>query len=140
MNRDLEQKSIDTIRFLCIDAVEKANSGHPGICMGAAPVALVLWSRPLRFNPREPRWANRDRFVLSAGHGSMLVYAMLHLAGFDVRMADTNPLPQCRPVPAPSPPPPPATRRAGGPPPDRSAKVSRARWGWRSRSACWRPG
>src|SRR5712664_1469019 len=88
MNRDLEQKSIDTIRFLCIDAVEKANSGHPGICMGAAPMAFVLWSRHLRFNPREPRWANRDRFVLSAGHGSMLVYAMLHLAGFDVTLDD----------------------------------------------------
>jgi len=88
MNRELEQKSIDTIRFLCIDAVEKANSGHPGICMGAAPMAFVLWSRHLRFNPREPRWANRDRFVLSAGHGSMLVYAMLHLAGFDVTMDD----------------------------------------------------
>src|SRR5882724_10377479 len=88
MNRDLEQKSIDTIRFLCVDAVEKANSGHPGICMGAAPMAFVLWSRHLRFNPRDPRWANRDRFVLSAGHGSMLIYAMLHLAGFDVTMDD----------------------------------------------------
>src|SRR6266403_1374869 len=88
MNRDLEQKSIDTIRFLCIDAVEKANSGHPGICMGAAPMAFALWSRHLRFNPRDPRWANRDRFVLSAGHGSMLIYAMLHLAGFDVTMDD----------------------------------------------------
>ena len=72
-----EKKCIDSIRFLCIDAVEKANSGHPGICMGAAPMAFVLFSRHLRFNPKEPRWANRDRFVLSAGHGSMLVYAML---------------------------------------------------------------
>jgi transketolase len=88
MNRELEQKSINAIRFLCIDAVEKANSGHPGICMGAAPMAFVLWSRHLRFNPQDPRWANRDRFVLSAGHGSMLVYAMLHFAGFDVTMDD----------------------------------------------------
>jgi transketolase len=88
MTPELEKKAIDTIRFLCIDAVEKANSGHPGICMGAAPMAFVLWSRHLRFNPQEPRWANRDRFVLSAGHGSMLLYAMLHLAGFDVTMDD----------------------------------------------------
>ena len=84
----LEQKCIDTIRFLCIDAVEKANSGHPGICMGAAPMAHVLFSRHVRFNPREPRWANRDRFILSAGHGSMLIYAMLHLGGYDVTMDD----------------------------------------------------
>jgi transketolase len=84
----LEQKCIDCIRFLCVDAVEKANSGHPGICMGAAPMAFVLFSRHLRFNPREPRWANRDRFVLSAGHGSMLLYAMLHFAGYDVTMDD----------------------------------------------------
>ncbi|HZX93871.1 MAG TPA: transketolase, partial [Myxococcales bacterium] len=88
MTSPLEQKCIDTIRFLCIDAVEKANSGHPGICMGAAPMAHVLWSRHVRFNPKEPRWANRDRFILSAGHGSMLLYAMLHLAGFDVTMDD----------------------------------------------------
>jgi transketolase len=88
MTSDLEQKAINTIRFLCVDAVEKANSGHPGICMGAAPMAFVLWSRHLRFNPKEPRWANRDRFILSAGHGSMLVYAMLHLGGFDVTMDD----------------------------------------------------
>src|SRR4051812_36634226 len=88
MTPELEQKCIDTIRFLAIDAVEKANSGHPGMPMGCAPAAYVLWGRHLRFNPREPRWANRDRFVLSAGHGSMLVYAMLHLAGFDVTMDD----------------------------------------------------
>ncbi|HYS10966.1 MAG TPA: transketolase [Myxococcales bacterium] len=88
MNREQEQKSINAIRFLCIDAVEKANSGHPGICMGAAPMAFVLWSRHLRFNPQDPRWANRDRFVLSAGHGSMLIYAMLHFAGFDLTLDD----------------------------------------------------
>jgi len=88
MNPELQKKCIDTIRFLAVDAVEKANSGHPGMPMGAAPMAFVLWSRHLRFNPNEPRWANRDRFVLSAGHGSMLIYAMLHLAGFDVTMDD----------------------------------------------------
>ena len=88
MTPELQKKCIDTIRFLAVDAVEKANSGHPGMPMGAAPMAFVLWSRHLRFNPNEPRWANRDRFVLSAGHGSMLIYAMLHLAGFDVTMDD----------------------------------------------------
>ena len=88
MTPELTQKCINTIRFLAIDAVEKANSGHPGMPMGAAPMAFVLWSRHLRFNPKEPRWANRDRFILSAGHGSMLIYAMLHLAGYDVTMDD----------------------------------------------------
>jgi len=88
MTEDLIQKCINTIRFLSIDAVEKANSGHPGMPMGAAPIAYVLWSRHLRFNPQEPRWPNRDRFVLSAGHGSMLLYSMLHLAGYDVTMDD----------------------------------------------------
>ena len=88
MTPELQQKCINTIRFLAIDAIEKANSGHPGMPMGCAPAAFVLWSRHLRFNPREPRWANRDRFVLSAGHGSMLLYAMLHLAGYEVSMDD----------------------------------------------------
>ncbi|TMB31067.1 MAG: transketolase [Deltaproteobacteria bacterium] len=88
MTPELQKKCIDTIRFLAVDAVEKANSGHPGMPMGAAPMAFALWTRHLRFNPNEPRWANRDRFVLSAGHGSMLLYAMLHLAGFDVTMDD----------------------------------------------------
>ncbi|TMA23218.1 MAG: transketolase, partial [Deltaproteobacteria bacterium] len=88
MTPELQQKIINTIRFLAVDAVEKANSGHPGMPMGCAPIAFVLWSRHLRFNPREPRWPNRDRFILSAGHGSMLIYAMLHLAGYDVTMDD----------------------------------------------------
>jgi len=88
MNRELEQKIIDAVRFLSIDAVEKANSGHPGLPMGAAPMAYVLWTRHLRFNPKDPRWANRDRFVLSAGHGSMLLYSLLYFAGFDVSLDD----------------------------------------------------
>ena len=88
MTPELQQKCVNTIRFLAIDAIEKANSGHPGMPMGCAPAAFVLWGRHLRFNPREPRWANRDRFVLSAGHGSMLLYAMLHLTGYDVTMED----------------------------------------------------
>ena len=80
---ELEKKAIDTIRFLAVDAVENANSGHPGMPMGAAPMAYVLWTRHLRFNPKDPRWPNRDRFVLSAGHGSMLIYALLHLLGYE---------------------------------------------------------
>ena len=80
----LDQLAINTIRFLSVDAVEKANSGHPGLPLGAAPMAYVLWTRLLRHNPANPRWFNRDRFVLSAGHGSMLLYSLLHLTGYDL--------------------------------------------------------
>lgn len=75
---------INTVRFLSVDAVEKANSGHPGLPMGAAPMAYVLWTRFLRHNPANPHWLDRDRFVLSAGHGSMLLYSLLHLTGYDL--------------------------------------------------------
>jgi transketolase len=80
----LDQLSIDTIRFLSVDAIQKANSGHPGLPLGAAPMAYVLWTRFLRHNPANPHWFNRDRFVLSAGHGSMLLYSLLHLTGYDL--------------------------------------------------------
>jgi transketolase len=79
----LEQLCINSIRFLAIDAVEKAKSGHPGLPMGAAPMAFVLWDRFLKINPKNPQWFNRDRFVLSAGHGCMLQYALMHLTGYD---------------------------------------------------------
>ncbi|MCI0337130.1 MAG: transketolase [Acidobacteria bacterium] len=79
----LDQLSINTIRTLAMDAVQKANSGHPGMPMGMAPAAYVLWTKFLRYNPKNPRWANRDRFVLSAGHGSMLLYSLLFLTGYD---------------------------------------------------------
>ncbi len=79
----LEELCINSIRFLAIDAVEKAKSGHPGLPMGAAPMAFVLWDKFMRFNPKNPKWFNRDRFILSAGHGSMLQYALLYLTGFD---------------------------------------------------------
>ena len=85
---ELTKKCVDTIRFLAADAVQQANSGHPGMPMGAADMAFVLWTRHLRFDPKEPRWIGRDRFVLSAGHGSMLLYSLLHLAGFDVSIDD----------------------------------------------------
>ncbi len=81
--QSLEELCINSIRFLAIDAVEKAKSGHPGLPMGAAPMAFVLWDRFMRFNPKNPQWFNRDRFVLSAGHGCMLQYALLYLCGYD---------------------------------------------------------
>jgi transketolase len=81
---ELDELCINTIRFLAVDAVEKAHSGHPGLPLGSASMAYVLWDRFLRFNPRDPFWPDRDRFVLSAGHGSMLLYALLHLTGYDL--------------------------------------------------------
>jgi transketolase len=85
---DLDQLSVNTIRALAVDTVQKANSGHPGLPMGAAPMAYVCWTRHLRVNPRDPDWPDRDRFVLSAGHGSALVYALLHLCGYDLSLED----------------------------------------------------
>jgi transketolase len=86
INPELDQLCINTIRALAIDAVQKANSGHPGLPLGAAPMAYVLWTRFLRHNPANPKWENRDRFLLSAGHGSMLLYALLHLTGYDLSL------------------------------------------------------
>ena len=85
---DLDRLAIDTIRTLSIDAVQKANSGHPGAPMGAAPMAYVLWTRFLRHAPTHPDWPDRDRFVLSAGHASMLLYSLLHLTGYGVSLED----------------------------------------------------
>jgi transketolase len=85
---DLDRLAINTIRFLAADAVQAANSGHPGLPMGAAAVAYVLWTRHLKHDPSDPRWPDRDRFVLSAGHGSMLLYALLHLTGYDLSLDD----------------------------------------------------
>ena len=85
-NHDL--LAINTIRTLSIDAIDKANSGHPGLPMGAAPMAYTLWTKHLRHNPNNPNWFNRDRFVLSAGHGSMLLYSLLHLGGYDLPMEE----------------------------------------------------
>ena len=83
---DLDQLCINTIRTLSLDAVQKANSGHPGLPLGMAPAAYVLWTKFLRHNPRNPKWFNRDRFLLSAGHGSMLLYSLLHLTGYDLSL------------------------------------------------------
>ncbi len=84
----LDQQCIDTLRFLAVDMVQQADSGHPGLPLGAAPMAYVLWTRWLRHNPRNPQWVDRDRFVLSAGHGSALLYGLLHLSGYDLPLDD----------------------------------------------------
>ncbi|MGL4650697.1 MAG: transketolase, partial [Caldilineaceae bacterium] len=84
----LELKAINTIRMLAADGVQAAKSGHPGMPMGMAPAAYVLWTKFMRHNPRNPNWSNRDRFVLSAGHGSMLLYALLHLTGYDLPLSE----------------------------------------------------
>ena len=88
MSPELVRLGSNTIRMLAVDGVEKAKSGHPGLPMGAADYAFTLWSRYLRFNPEDPAWPNRDRFILSGGHGSMLLYALLHLAGYDLSLDD----------------------------------------------------
>ncbi len=85
---DLDQLCINTIRFLAVDAIQKANSGHPGMPMGAASMAYVLWTRFLKFDPDHPDWPDRDRFILSAGHGSMLLYSLLHLSGYDLSLEE----------------------------------------------------
>ena len=85
---ELDQLCINTIRTLSLDAVQRAESGHPGLPLGTAPLAYVLWTKFLRHNPRNPKWQNRDRFLLSAGHGSMLVYSLLHLTGYDLPMEE----------------------------------------------------
>ncbi len=84
----IEQTAINTVRILSVDAVQKANSGHPGMPMGAAPMGHVLWTRGMNYNPHNPHWANRDRFILSAGHGCMLQYSFLYLTGYDLSMDD----------------------------------------------------
>ena len=85
---ELDQKAVNTLRFLAADAVQAANSGHPGLPLGAATIAWTLWSRHLRHNPADPSWPDRDRFVLSAGHGSMLLYALLHVFGYDLSLEE----------------------------------------------------
>lgn len=84
IEKDLENRAINAIRFLSADQVQKANSGHPGLPMGDAAIAYVLWTRHLRFNPQNPKWPGRDRFILSGGHGSALLYSMLYLTGYDL--------------------------------------------------------
>ena len=88
VNLDLQNRSINTIRFLSLDAVQKANSGHAGLPMGCAAIAYTLWMRHLKINPNNPLWSDRDRFILSGGHGSMLLYSLLYLSGFDLPLEE----------------------------------------------------
>jgi len=88
MSGPLDQQCINTIRFLSVDMVQQANSGHPGLPLGAASMAYVLWTRALKHNPANPHWADRDRFVLSAGHGSALLYSLLYLTGYELSLDD----------------------------------------------------
>jgi len=88
VSKEFDELAINTIRFLAVDAVQKANSGHPGMPMGCAPIGYVLYSKYMNYNPSNPKWYNRDRFILSAGHGSMLLYSLLHLTGFEVSLDD----------------------------------------------------
>ena len=83
-SENLDNLCINTLRFLSVDAVQKANSGHPGLPLGAAAMAYTLWDRYLKFNPKNPGWPNRDRFILSAGHGCALLYSLLHMTGYDL--------------------------------------------------------
>ena len=87
-SKNLQERAINTLRFLSVDAVQKANSGHPGLPMGTAAMAYTLWTRHLRFNPRDPDWPERDRFILSGGHGSMLLYSLLYLTGYNVSLEE----------------------------------------------------
>ena len=133
------RRMADAIRALAIDAVEAAKSGHPGLPMGMADVATALWTRFLKFDAADPRWPDRDRFVLSAGHGSMLLYALLHLTGqAGMGIEDIKRFRQLRFAL------PPAIRstartRGSRPPPARSARASPPRSAWRWPSACWPP-
>jgi len=92
---ELDELCVQTIRFLSMEAVQKANSGHPGMPMGMAPAAYVLWTKHIKYNPANPRWHNRDRFVLSAGHGSILLYSLLYLTGFDMSLDELKNFRQC---------------------------------------------
>ncbi|MCW4042267.1 MAG: transketolase, partial [Candidatus Bathyarchaeota archaeon] len=85
---DIDRICVNTLRFLAVDAVEKAQSGHPGLPLGAAPMAYVLWDKFLRHNPKNPKWINRDRFILSAGHGSALLYSLLHVYGYNLPLEE----------------------------------------------------
>ena len=88
MNKDLDTLTANAIRVLSAEAIQKANSGHPGLPLGAAPAAFTLWSRFLSANPENPEWKNRDRFILSGGHGSMLLYSLLHFFGYGLTIED----------------------------------------------------
>ena len=135
----LDQLSINTIRTLSMDAVQKANSGHPGAPMALAPVAYLLYTKVMKHNPANPHWFDRDRFVLSAGHASMLLYSTLHLSGYGGRWRTSRTSASSaappRATPSTRPTAPPAWRS----PPARSARAWAMRWASRWPSGCWPP-
>src|SRR3977135_226071 len=133
---DIDQVAINTIRMLAIDAVQKANSGHPGTPMDAAPTAYVLWQRFLRYDPADPHWLNRDRFILSSGHASTLLYGLIHLTGYERVDRDAVTLEDIRTFARPAAAAP-GIRNMVGPPgskprPGRSVKAWRLASAWRS--------
>ena len=134
----LQRDAVNALRALAMDAVQKANSGHPGMPMGMAEIAEVLWRRHLRHNPANPKWVDRDRFVLSNGHGSMLLYALLHLTGYDLPMEEIKRFRQLHSK-TPGHPEYGDHGRASRRPPARSGRASRTRLEWRLRRSCWRP-
>lgn len=86
--KNISDLTVNTLRLLSVEAIQKANSGHPGLPMGAAPMAYALWANNMKHSPNNPKWINRDRFILSAGHGSMLLYSLLHLFGYGLELND----------------------------------------------------
>ena len=88
MSSALDQQCVNTLRFLSVDMVQRANSGHPGLPLDAAPMAYALWTGHMKYNPKDPHWADRDRFVLSPGHGSALLYSLLFMCGYEVSLDD----------------------------------------------------
>ena len=88
MHKLVNETTVNTLRFLSVEAIQKAKSGHPGLPMGAAPMTLALWGNVMKHNPKNPKWPNRDRFVLSAGHGSALMYSLLHLFDYGLTLDD----------------------------------------------------
>jgi transketolase len=139
MSDQLDQLCINTVRFLSVDAVQNAKSGHPGMPLGAAPMAYVLWTRLLKHNPRNPGWFDRDRFVLSAGHGSMLLYSLLHLTGYDLSLDDIK---QFRQFGSKAPGHPERGHTPGVETPRRGrlGRDSRTPWAWRSLRRSWQRG
>jgi transketolase len=134
-DRDLRMMA-HAIRALAMDAVQQANSGHPGAPMGMAEIAVALWSAHLKHDPAAPQWADRDRFVLSNGHGSMLIYALLHLSGYALPMAELRRFRQLHSL---TPGHPEVDLTPGWrPPPARWARASAMRWAWHWPRSCWR--
>jgi hypothetical protein len=135
---EFARQMANAIRMLAVDAVEKAKSGHPGAPMGMADIAEVLWNRHLKHNPANPHWPDRDRFVLSNGHGSMLIYALLHLTGYDLPMDELKKFRQLHSKTAGPPGVRRHARRGNHHRPARPGHQQRSRHG-AGREGCWRP-